>query len=469
MSIRSINTTFSSRAKAMVLVATIIASFYAVVVPAGQANAATNPDKVTICHRTHATNNPYRMITVSKSAANGPLNPPSAGNPSNAAGDHAGITHNKRTNADNTVNVNGFPVYPNGTTRDGVSVAGQFVRVFDPQLNTANFYSGSNKMWEDIIPPFTLNGVNYPGLNWTPMGKAAYYGLTFDGVSYAGVCKKMGSLEYYNSEIASGESSNNVLDDIKDQANTAQDGTFSGRPSLADLQSDPPSNKGAKKPEALNNLLNNLATQNLNKTPNQMTQAIAGVVWYDNNRDGIQDQSELLAPGVGIILKDPSGNLYTVGYKKGSKTGVKLADYTSTKKQIFSFATTSGKSANAQLATTVVTVTTDANGYFQFPTVPEGEWQVIVVTPTGYSYTYDSSGSSDGIMPGTLVPAGGVGFAWAGLVSEAQVAAENAASEAAAAALAKTGINNTGWIAGAIALQMIGLGVVLMWLQRRKG
>lgn len=465
MSIRSINTIFSSRAKAMVLVATIIASFYAVVVPAGQAEAATNPDKVTICHRTHSTTNPYRMITISKNAADGELNPPSSGNV-NASSDHAGLTHNKRldigtgSSHDYSTNDPSMPV-----------VNGVPLRVFDPSYQG---YSGSNKMWEDIIPPFTktVNGtvISYPGLNWTEKGKAAYYGLTLNGVSYAGVCKAMGAKEYYNSETTSGnQSQSNAIADLRGQGNTDQDGNIQPNTDPNSLPSLPVDPKGPKKPAALNNLLTNLGNTNSNKTPDQMTQAIAGVVWYDNNRDGIQDQSELLAPGVGIVLKDPAGNLYTVGYKKGAKNGVKLADYTSSKKQIFSFANTSGKSTNAQLATTVLTVTTDANGYFQFPSVPEGEWQVIVVTPTGYSYTYDSSGSSDGIMPGTLVPAGGVGFAWAGLVTEAQVAAENAAAEAAAAALAKTGVNSTGWIAGAIALQMIGLGVVLMWLRRRKG
>jgi hypothetical protein len=63
-----------------------------------------------------------------------------------------------------------------------------------------------------------------------------------------------------------------------------------------------------------------------------------------------------------------------------------------------------------------VTLTTDANGYFEVPSLPEGDWQVNVITPDGWSYTYDSSGSSDGQMPGTYVPAGGAGFAWAGLV-----------------------------------------------------
>lgn len=458
-----ISRSFNNRAKAMVLVATVIASIYAVVVPSTSASAVSNPDKVTICHRTHSTGNPYRMITVSKSSVNGPLNVNDGGTSSNASGDHAGVVHNKHVNGGSPLTTwdSNFPRYP---------VSNDPVRVFDPNYS----YAPNGKMWEDIIPPFTIGGVNYAGLNWTDKGKAIYYGQTLGGVNYAGICKKMGAREYYDSEVGTGsgqggQAANDVLDDIKDQGNTGQDGTFSGRPALNDLKSEPVSNKGPKSPPGLNTLITQLETQNTGKAASAMTQAIAGVVWFDNNRDGVQDNAETLAQNVGIVLKDPAGNLYTVGYKKGSSNGVKLAEYVGLKKPVFSFASTTNKSSQIQLASTVLTVTTDANGYFQFPSVPEGEWQVIVVTPDGYTYTYDSSGSSDGIMPGTLVPAGGVGFAWAGLVTEAQVAAENAAAEVAAAALAKTGMSSTGWVAGAIALQMVGLGVVLMWLRRRKG
>lgn len=466
MSITTMNEIFSRRAKAIVLVAAMIASLWAVVIPAGAADAATNPDKVTICHRTHATNNPYRMITVSKSSVNGPLNVNTGGTTSNASGDHAGVVHNKHVNGGSPLTTwdSDFPRYAGSNDP---------VRVFDPTYS----YAPNAKMWEDIIPPFTIGTAKYAGLNWTEKGKAIYYGQTLNGVNYAGLCKKMGARQYYESEVGTGagqggQASNDVLDDIKDQKNVDQDGSFNSRPNLNDLKSEVPDNKGPKSPTKLNDLISSLGTQNNGKTADAMTQAIAGVVWYDNNRDGVQDTGERLAEGVGIVLKDPAGNLYTAGYKKSSKNNIKLADYLGSKKPVFGFASTASKSPSIKLATTVITVSTDADGYFQFPSVPEGEWQVIVVTPDGYSYTYDSSGSNDGIMPGTLVPAGGVGFAWAGLVTQAQVDAENAAAAAAAAevaALANTGMSSTGWIAGAVAIQLIGVGAVLLWFRRRKG
>lgn len=449
----------------------LFASLAIVFVPTNANAAPSNPDKITICHRTHSTTNPYRMITISKSAANGPLNVNASGQ-TPSSGDHAGVIHNKHK-AGGSELVEWDPDFPTYNTKSGASnapvvLADNPVRVFDPNFS----YPANQKMWEDIIPPFTNGGVNYAGLNWTEKGKAIYYGLTLNGVNYAGICKTMGSLEFYNSENAAGESANNILDDIKDQANTSQDGTFTGRPSLSELKSDPPSNKGPKKPAALNTLVSNLGSTNSNKTPDQMTQAIAGVVWYDNNRDGIQDQSELLAPSVGIVLKDPTGNLYTVGYKKGGKNGIKLADYTSTKKQMFSFASTSGKQSNVQLAATVLSVTTDANGYFQFPSVPEGEWQVIVVTPTGYTYTYDSSGTNDGIMPGTLVPAGGVGFAWAGLVTDVSSGSGSGSGtgtdSSTTSALAKTGESSVAPIIGIVGFIIVGLGIALIVARRRE-
>ena len=475
MSIQSVNVLFSRRAKAILVIAGLVASLSAVLVPTTNATAApSNPDKVTICHRTHSTGNPYRMITVSKSSVDGPLNVRSSGNSDSASGDHAGIVHNKHVTGGSALTTwdPNFPIYNQSKTNGAngnVVEADNPVRVFDPNY----VYSPNAKMWEDIIPPFTSNGVDFAGLNWTEKGKAIYYGLTLNGVNYAGLCKKMGSREYYDSEVGTGpgqggQTANDVLDDIKDQGNTEQDGTFSGRPSLNELKSDPPSNKGPKKPTKLNDLLSSLAATNNNRAPSAMTQAIAGVVWFDNNRDGVQDNTETLAAGVGIVLKDPSGNLYTVGYKKGQKNQPKSALFTATKGNLFSFAP-SVKNTATQLAANVITVTTDADGYFQFPSVPEGEWQVVVVTPAGYSYTYDSSGSSDGIMPGTLVPAGGVGFAWAGLVTQAQIDSENAAAAAAAAALANTGLSSTGWIAGAVALQLIGVGAVLIWFRRRRG
>lgn len=489
--------TFSPRKSAIFVAAfALSATLLAFSVVSAQA-APVNPDKVSICHRTHSTTNPYRMITISKSAVDGPLNPRSSGNSSSAAGDHAGILHNKHNNGGSALvewDAN-FPTYntKSGNAGAPVVLSDNPVRVFDPQFT----YASNQKMWEDIIPPFTLNGVEFSGLNWSEKGKAIYYGQTLNGVNYSGICKKMGSLEYYNSEIASGESANDVLDDIKDQRNIEQDGSFSGRPALNQLTSDPPSNKGPSKPSRLNTLVNTLATTNSSKSPSQMTQAIAGVVWFDDDSDGIQDLAETSASSVGIVLKDPSGNLYTVGYKKSGKPTVKFASLSGSSKRIFAFANATENSGSIQLATTVLTVSTDANGYFEFPSVPEGEWQVIVVTPTGYTYTYDSAGSSDGIMPGTLVPAGGVGFAWAGLVLTSSSSPSSSSSSSpssssssspssnsvsgsgsgssnnsvagiSASSLPNTGTSGTLLVAGGIGFIMLIVGVVVTWIRNKK-
>ena len=87
--------------------------------------SATPSDKVTICHATSATNNPYVVNTVSTSSVD------EFGNPDlNGHGDHTG------------------PVYSDGMD------------------------SG----WGDIIPPFedSKSGVSFAGLNWSAEGQAIW-------------------------------------------------------------------------------------------------------------------------------------------------------------------------------------------------------------------------------------------------------------------------------------------------------
>lgn len=336
-----------------------------------QAAPRTN-EKVTICHRTHATSNPYRKITVSMSSI--------VGNGRSANGHGDTTTGN---NSHNPYNIDAGTVF-----------------------NPAFPYPANQKEWQDIIPPFTYVPANgnpgtFEGLNWTELGKAIYYGYTLNGQDYSGLCGKMSAKDYANLENAAlladnpnantsarNTFKNNILKDVKAQE-ADEDGALTGKTfdNLPDPAQKP---KGPKIPHALRVLQETLDSSNSSIT--DKTQAIAGVVWLDEDRDGIQDDLETEFENVQIKLYDPlTGEEYVPAMSKSKRIGIATS--------------------------TPLVVYTDANGFFQIENVPEGNWTVTVVTPSGYSYTYDSTGAGDGQMPSTYVPSGGLGFAWAGLVS----------------------------------------------------
>lgn len=94
-------------------------------------------DKVTICHRTRATTNPYVVITVSVNSVIG------------SGGRNGHQDHNTtRTNSTNPTS--------NGITPGSGP--------FDTSFN----YPSNQKWWGDIIPPFTYSGGTFAGLNWSP-------------------------------------------------------------------------------------------------------------------------------------------------------------------------------------------------------------------------------------------------------------------------------------------------------------
>lgn len=343
-------------------------------VGAAQAVPRVN-EKVTICHRTHATTNPYRQITVSMSSI--------VGN-GNSGNGHGGENHNPYNQSAGTV--------------------------FSPSFN----YPANQKQWQDIIPPFTYvpangNSGTFAGLNWTDEGKAIYYGYTLNGTDYSGLCSKMSAKQFADSEYAAALADNpganngaingfknDALQDVKDQGadedGNLGGGNLNGR-SFDTLPAPAQKPAGAKKPSRLKNLQDALDTSNNGQPSSAITQAIAGVVWLDADRDGIQDDSENEFENLEIQLFDPiTGEQYVPAALRPARLGIATS--------------------------TPVVVYTDAEGYFQIDSVPEGDWTVKVVTPSGYTYTYDSTGSNDGQMPGTYVPSGGVGFAWAGLVSD---------------------------------------------------
>ena len=97
---------------------------------ATQGDQTSEAAKITICHRTNAVNNPYVVITVDTSAADGDL-----GN-DNGQGDH---------------------------------YAEHLGPVFDPDADYQPPFNGDE--WGDIIPP--IAGVHL-GLNWTDAGQAIW-------------------------------------------------------------------------------------------------------------------------------------------------------------------------------------------------------------------------------------------------------------------------------------------------------
>src|SRR5438094_877625 len=147
----------------MALVAAVISSGLAFTArPAGAASA-----KITICHRTHSTTNPYRRITVSQNA----------------------VQNSKHGGHD----------LPSGS---------QNPLVYDPTFT----YAPNNKYWGDIIPGGDAAGLVYNGtsqiaLNWTTAGKAAF----------STYCAPMTPTAFYNAEIAAGQSQSSVLADLNSQ------------------------------------------------------------------------------------------------------------------------------------------------------------------------------------------------------------------------------------------------------------
>lgn len=478
----------SLRKNIAVLVVGLFAALTFVALPSNSAQAVaptrTKADKVTICHRTHAVTNPYRMITVSTNSVDGDLHNPVSGNePNGGGGDHAGYVHNKVTQ--------GSGQNPDVHTAPSVS------DLFDPNYT----YPANQKIWEDIIPPFTVTRNNtvlkYPGMNWTAIGKAIYYGQTYNNVDYSGLCGSMGAKEFaqkeYDEWLADFPGQNGgrqpndtektnkkqeIVNDVKDQADV-NEGPFTGSENMDNLPSEPVKPKGPNKPSDLTTLQNNIDTNNTNN-PNSIKQALAGLVWKDLNRNGVQDGGEGAFQNVSISVVDPSSNtpIQNLGLANNEYSLVSYSTSVSND-NVFSFATFSGNAIFRTVTPTTVTVTTDANGYFQVPLLPDGEWKIIVSTPDGWSYTYDSNGSGDGLMPGTVVPVGGVGFAWAGLVytGTGTVNADGSITNAdgtvtnadgsVSPALANTGQNGSWYIFGVVGIELIATGALLLWLRRK--
>jgi outer membrane protein OmpA-like peptidoglycan-associated protein len=150
------------------VLASALVALALVMVPSLVEPAAAASAKITICHRTHSTTNPYRRITVSQNAV---------------------------TNARH-----GGHKVPNGSSNPAV---------YDSTFT----YASNNKIWGDIIPGSTSGGSAYNGsasiaLNWTTAGIAAF----------SNNCASMTAKAYYDSEIAAGETAQNIVDDLNEQS-----------------------------------------------------------------------------------------------------------------------------------------------------------------------------------------------------------------------------------------------------------
>lgn len=221
---------------------------------------ADKNDKVTICHRTNAVTNPYRMITVSSNAAFTPARHPG---------------HN-----------------------ESYAFGGTTYKVFTPGVD----YPPSQKDWGDIIPP--VRGGD--GLNWNePNAQAIYLGAG----SFAGLCARMSPKQFFEVQV-------NALPDGLSPTDLLQ----AKKDILADLDEQESIDDAAIKEQLKIDKFEDLDPDNLPKAfddlpaaprgakppagygPEADKQKIAVYVWYDLDRDGSAEVGEPPARGVTVRL-----------------------------------------------------------------------------------------------------------------------------------------------------------------------
>lgn len=235
-------------ASATIVLALVLAA--GAVVPA--AVSAPGGSRVTICHRTHAVTNPYRLITVNANAADGV-----------GSADHSG--HDLAYEADGTV----YPIFTSSVS-----------------------YPPNEKHWGDIIPPVR----NSPGLNWTVPGAQEIYSGA--GASF-GLCGRLSAKQFYDLEVAAGIDPLEVLADLEDQG-SLEDAALKaalGISSFTELDpnampagfdSVPDAPQGVRPPSGYG--------------AEAGRQKLAVFVWFDLDRDGAHDEGEPPAPGVAVSV-----------------------------------------------------------------------------------------------------------------------------------------------------------------------
>jgi LPXTG-motif cell wall-anchored protein len=244
-------------------------------------------------------------------------------------------------------------------------------RIFNPSIT----YPANQKKWGDIIPPDPTGKNRWAPLNWTAAGQAMYNGTV------AG-CSEQTSQEYYNNQREDGKPKPQVMRDLERQNNIDDDphevdGTqYTGN--------DPEVEKTEpREPE-------------FPEGKPEIAQSLSGIVWLDLNRDGLKDPNEPLMPNIVLSVVQLTETVPASSGRLG----------------IFSLSP-----ANRLQPAAVTTVLTDDDGFYIFPSLASGGWQVVAGIPNQLSVTYDSEGSADGAVR-TNVPEGGKAFTWVGLVGE---------------------------------------------------
>lgn len=348
-------------------------------------------DRITICHRTHATTNPYRIITVSTSSI------VKADSTPNGHGEH----NSKRTR-----------------TNDGI---------FNPP-----YAKPSLKYWGDIIPPFTArNGGTFAGMNWKwgALSDAALADGTItktefkaiDAVAAAsggtqayqisglqacqGATAELSSKQLFDLERKNGQSRKDILDEVKELDALESDPADK---EATDLEKELPAKEGPK-----------------SEPKNVPDQSLAGVVWLDLNENGFQEDNEPDMPNISVTIgqTDPSLASGFIQKFKGTTAGRGVSTAVHWAQANVPFA--SGliqKLPSVFHAATTYKVTTDANGSYLFKSIGAGDWTVVGVVPAGLGVTYDSSGISDASVDAN-VPVSGFAFTWVGLVGTSGIKA----------------------------------------------
>ena len=242
-------------------------------------------------------------------------------------------------------------------------------------FNSKVTYPNNQKDWGDIIPEDPSGKNRWKPLNMTTLGKQIYEGTV------AG-CAELTNEEFYNKLREDGLPKKEVKKDLEEQGNVdddpkdVDDSHYTGNdPQVEKTEPKPPVQPEDKKPIA---------------------QSLSGIVWLDLNRDGLKDPDEPLMPK--IVLSVVQVTSVTPANVRGS---VRAA----------------GLKATAVKPAAVVTVNTDANGYYEFPSLGAGDWKVVTGIPEDLSVTYDSQSLGDGEIIAT-VPVGSFAFTWVGLVGD---------------------------------------------------
>lgn len=242
--------------------------------------------------------------------------------------------------------------------------------VFDATVN----YPANKKDWGDIIPVDPTGKGRWAALNWTPLGQKIYSGAV------AG-CAEETTQEYYNKLREDDESKKEVKADLEEQNNTDDDPK-----DIDEVKYDGP-NPDVEKTEPKE------PVQPADKKP--VDQSLSGIVWLDLNRDGIKDPDEPLMPKITLNVVQVT-SIAPASAKRGS------------------FYARGPINFNRAAITTVLT---DANGYYEFPSLGAGDWKVITGVPQDLGVTYDSQGGAEGEVV-TTVPVASSAFTWVGLVGD---------------------------------------------------